>query len=265
MLRKRNWGIVVSCFVCMIAVLLLIPYHYYSHKKIHVSIDDVWTCFNELSKDSMSYETIYEHPFFMNLKLAHEKTGAKFTLYVFERANNYSIDDIPLKYIEQLRREKDWLRIGYHVSSDTATREDIGFLSSFKQSFEHVNEKLGGANILRLQYYYATPEEVSYLSRKGKLTLLSADDDRRSYSLPLSLNDSLIKKESIQYNNINFERTDIRIEKPDGPLKELYLNRNDETIVLFTHEWALKNKWNKLEMWFYLFFFSIYNCDFIIN
>ena len=44
-----------------------------------MSIDDVWECFDDLSKDSSSYSSVFEHPFFRELKIAHDLSGAKFT------------------------------------------------------------------------------------------------------------------------------------------------------------------------------------------
>lgn len=256
----------LTCVICSLLIIFFIPYHYYYHKQVHLSIDDVWECFDDLSKDSSSYSSVFEHPFFRELKIAHDLSGAKFTLYVYENVKDYSIDSIPQKYIRQLQGETDWLRVGFHASNDTIDRELIGDYSIFKKSFDVVNEKfVGGAKSLRLQYYYATSEEVSFLVNKGITTLLSADDDRISYSLPHSYNESLIGNESLLYKGMHYEHTDFRVENPLSPFKQLYSNRNDDTIVLFTHEWALQNRWNRYKLWFYLAFFSIYKSVFIID
>ena len=257
---------IIVVILSVVLVFLLTPFYCYHDKKIHISIDDVWESFNDISRDSLMYNDVFEHPFFCKLKKAHELTGAKFTLYVYENVEDYSIDDIPQKYITQINCEKDWLRVGFHASNDTINRDSIGVFPSFSESFTRVSEKLaGGAKTLRLQFYFATPDEVAFLGENGINTLLSADDDRISYSLPANYNDSLIINESLQYKNMLYERTDIRVEKDGGPFVNLYKNRNDDKLVLFTHEWALHNRRTEYELWFYLIFFSIYNCDFIID
>lgn len=105
---------------------------------------------------------------------------------------------------------------------------------------------------------------MDFLKENGVEVLLSADDDRISYSLPKLVNDRLIREEHTLYNGIVYERTDIRIEHTIFPIVDLIENRNDETIVLFTHEWALEEKNNRIKFHISILFLTIYQCNFIL-
>ena len=123
----------------------------------------------------------------------------------------------------------------------------------------------GGKNqVLRLHYYFATQDEVMYLKGKGVGTLLSADDERISYSLPRKIDSILQKEERISYHGMNYERTDIRIEKTVFPIADLIENRNDDKIIIFTHEWALAKTENIVKLYLTLYFLHFYNAVFII-
>ena len=78
------------------------------------------------------------------------------------------------------------------------------------------------------------------------------------------MNDRLIKKEHVMYKGMIYERTDMRIEHTLFPILDLIENRNDETIVLFTHEWALEERINRIKFYLSILFLTIYQCDFIL-
>ena len=103
-----------------------------------------------------------------------------------------------------------------------------------------------------------------YLKGKGVGTLLSADDERISYSLPRKIDSILQKEERISYHGMNYERTDIRIEKTVFPIADLIENRNDDKIIIFTHEWALAKTENIVKLYLTLYFLHFYNAVFII-
>ena len=123
----------------------------------------------------------------------------------------------------------------------------------------------GGSKTLRLHYYYANKNEVKFLKDKGIETLLSADDDRISYSLPFHYNQRLINRGSLKYDGMNYERTDVRVEKDDLLLK-LWTHRNDDELVVFTHEWALNtSKCNWMKFLTLVTILKLLNCKFIID
>ena len=160
------------------------------------------------------------------------------------------------------------MKVGFHANNSNANlnNNDYTILNSYAIVTDIIKQRMGSsANTLRLHYFYATQQDVDSLKQLGISTLLSSDDNRISYSLPCNLNDSLIKNENLNINGIHYERTDIRVENTINPIYALWENRNDEILVLFTHEWALQSLWNRIKLKIYFWLFKLYNCRFIIN
>lgn len=221
----------------------------------HLSFDDVISCFEDLSKDSSLYNSIFDHPFFSKLMSYHEKYECKFTLYAYKYKDNYDISQMPLKFKNDFIENSDWLKIGFHSSTVQKHTPEYSDFTKFKHDFESFNLSLNTfassksiASILRLDYFYASPLEVFYLKDKGVTVLLSSDDDRRSYLLPLFRNEQLLRNNSISYEGIKYLRTNIRLENISYPFLEILKNRNKDTLVIFTHEWRMNRiNYYKLE------------------
>ena len=264
--KSRN-SIIIVVILLITSIFILLPFYWLKHKPVHVSIDDVEICLRDLQDNDEQYLSVFQQPFLSNLRRLHQQTGAKFTLYTYECSGNYHVSKIPKRFIHEIRENADWLRFGFHAKEPEFIKDSVTRLEYFKEAYASLeSSKLvvcGGGN-LRLHYYYATPEEVAFLKEKGVKVLLSADDDRISYSLPQNINKLLLQKENIIYNGMTYERTDIRIEKTWCPIIDLLKNRNDEMIVVFTHEWAQQQqKVNRLKFLFTLYFLSLYKANFI--
>lgn len=70
-------------------------------KTIHFSIDDVINSFYWLKKNRP--KNIYDMRLFGTLKEWNSIYNMKCTLYIFERINNFSIEDIPVEYLNEIR------------------------------------------------------------------------------------------------------------------------------------------------------------------
>lgn len=257
---------------CLISIstILLLTYVFllccYNGKKVHLSIDDVSISMKDLTSDSLEYSSILEQSFFRKLHFLHRYLGAKFTLYVYANDGSYDIDNFPCKYKYELQ-SYSWLRFGYHAQSPM---DSIPNFAEFKDAYNKVDSnllvKLGGhTKTLRLHYFYASYDIVKFLKEKGIATLLSADDNRISYSLSKDNNGKLIAEGVLYYDGINYMRTDIRVERDNIVLK-LFTHCFDKELVVFAHEWALCSKrgnWVKLGV--FLFILKILGCDFIIQ
>lgn len=240
----------------------------YSNKIVHVSIDDVAICFKDLVDNEGKYKSLFDQPFFSYLKECHESTGLKVTLYTYEMYKDYSITQFSDKYKSEFEENSDWLKVGFHAKNSNANlnNNDYTFLNSYAIVTDIIKQTMGNsAKTIRLHYFHATRQEVDSLKKLGISTLLSSDDNRISYSLPCHFNDSLIRNENLDINGIHYERTDIRVENTINPIYALWENRNDEILVLFTHEWALQSLWNRIKFKIYFWLFKLYNCRFIIN
>lgn len=223
-------------------------------KIAHVSIDDVTQCLQNLTKDSALYNSLFDEPFFSYLKELHIDYGCSFTCYIFEQDGDFNVSQIPNKYIDEFKRNSQWLKFGYHGIKPSFHRPNNVNYKQFAASYLRLNRELSRfasdssrASILRLDYFYATPREITFLTNNGVRTLLAADDDRRSYFLPFEKNKLLIQNNSIHYDKLKYLRTNIRIENNDFPYLNILRNRNRDTLVIFTHEWKL-DKINKYKL-----------------
>ena len=245
-------------------------YPWYNGKQIHVSIDDVVSCLKDISDNDNRYSSIFENSFFNLLREYNASTGCKFTLYLFEENKGFHISQFPAKYKNDFFMSRDWLIMGYHSKNPIISQDSIASSKIFIESFLNVKKSVEAfsgnfSRTSRLHRFFATQEEVDSLEIHGVRKLFSADDDRISYSLPSEFNNILKQNETLKRNGVCYERTDIRIEETLNPLYSLWRNRNDDTVVLFSHEWALRNRINRCKLYIYLWLLNIYNCEFIIE
>ena len=231
-------------------------YYFYHNKPIHFSIDDVNACMINLNNNSDKYNSVFDEPFFATLKKMHERTGAKFTLYLYEKKGDFTLKKLPSMYHKELKECNSWLRFGFHAPFPKSTADSTLFMTSYIHTKNIITEKLGNLHtqILRLDYFFATPEEIKALRERDVTTLLSADDNRISYSLSRKDNEHLIETEILEKNGMTYKRTDARIEKT-SLLPTLIYNATDDELFLFTHEWCFFE--NTKEINVYLFFFYL--------
>ena len=100
------------------------------------------------------------------------------------------------------------------------------------------------------------------MRKHGIKTLLSADDERISYSLSEKDNSYLMQDEKLTKNGMKYISTDLRIER-DNVIQGLWKNLNDEELVVFTHEWAYRKPYIKWKYILLIRLLSIYKCNFI--
>jgi len=237
--------------IALLIFMVTSVYIYESHpflggaKYAHISVDDVTKCYQRLTKDSLKYKSVFDDNFFSYLKKLHEDYGCAVTLYSFKAEGDFDISEMPLKFYREFKDNSSWLKIGFHAVAPSVHHPKNDY-EAFSKGFDDFNsavEKFAGENvktkILRLDFYYADEMEIDFLKTKGITTLLSADDDRRSYCLPHNKNRILIDNNSIHHNGIKYLRTNIRIENIDIPYLNLIKNRDRDTVVVFTHEWKL--------------------------
>lgn len=236
---------------------------YYTHpfiksgveKHAHISIDDVVKCYQRLVRDSATYKSIFDDPFFSYLKNLHDGYGCSVTLYSFLRNDSdFTIQQVPTKFKKDFETNRDWLKIGFHGVKPLSHRPTNRSFAEFTRAYKLFNSAVGMfagegsiAKTLRLDFYYTTKQEANFLKQNGVSTLLSADDDRISYSLPFKMNRHIIRNNSIRYDSIKYLRTSIRIENIDVPYINIVKNRMIDTLVVFTHEWKL-NRINRYKL-----------------
>ena len=263
---KKLKKILIGTICFSVALYLFLLFHY-SGKKVHLSIDDVSICMKELTNDRSEYNSIFEQSFLKKLKVIHDFTDAKFTCYVYEQDGKYHINDFPVKYKDEFKNNSDWLKFGFHALNPTDSMpDDKSFSIAYNVVDSNLIYKMGGqSKALRLHYYYASQQSVRLLKSKGIKVLLSADDNRISYSLSPKDNSNLIKNGYILQNGLKYARTDIRVER-DNIFAFLFEHLNDDELIVFTHEWALySSKWKWKKEVSLIVILKLLNCKFIID
>lgn len=113
LVRFRNGGIQVKKFNSdnpgNIDFLSIVSACKYEGKLMHVSFDDVASCLTKLF--GSPHSSIYDVPFFANLKTLHETYGAVFSCYVYvERLSNVNSN-----YASDFIDAKSWLKWNFHT------------------------------------------------------------------------------------------------------------------------------------------------------
>ncbi|MBR5439218.1 MAG: hypothetical protein IKV61_03255 [Clostridia bacterium] len=236
-------------------------------KYMHLSFDDVTLCFQNLT--TQNYESLFEEPFFANLKSLHNEYGAKFSLFTY----NSTLNNVPNKYASEFIESSDWLKIGFHSNSSgfslaTSTyAQGESYWNTFVNNVERVCGTTSSLDRMpRLEYFAGSKDALLGMKNAnlGAMGFLSADDNRLSYYFNDSVMTYLYDNDYIidSGNNLLFLSTDIRgdwfynfttnnvYRKPlkNNVLSELeYRNNNNaflssfESLIIFTHEWLVYN------------------------
>ena len=209
--------------------------------KCHLSIDDTYSAFVELCDDR--YASLWQHPFWRNLRKAHEKWGCSFTLYVFgglEQQRNLLKKELMMAEFQEC---STWIKVTYHGA-------DSDDQAKFKENYYQAKgffTKLGGkeilAHITRLHMFRGTYDIIDFLKKEGIEFMLTADDDRLSYDLCEKQMQELRKTGIVRHNSMIYLHTDIRLEKCNFLIQYYkWRKRRNKLIVLFTHEYYIKKK-----------------------
>lgn len=171
-----------------------------------------------------------------------------------------NIREFPNKYHKELSEASDWLKFGFHSIEAQFRQSQTDSFDLFVQAFNAVDRSVerfassqSKARALRLHYYYANREMLSYLHAQGIKTMLTADDNRCSYSLSDRENRLLQQGNQLVKDSLRFIPTNLRLERIKVPFIDMYKITTD-TIVLFTHEWKL-NRINRMKMEYILWYY----------
>lgn len=228
---------------------------------IHLSFDDVESCFKDLAEHISTYTSIFDCSFFSFLKEMHEKYGAKFSLYCFTLTD--SATAIGTKFADDFISNSNWLKFGFHSyaqgknkSGYDAFINDIFALGMTSDSIDRLP---------RLDGYSCSLVNVKEIRDTdcGIVGLLSSDDNRASYYFSDNQN-SYIRANGklVDYTNgLICYSTNFRLDwfnsnftsqyEYNAPIKinpydELVYRMKDKTvgklyapIIVFTHEWEI--------------------------
>lgn len=218
-----------------------------SPRCVHLSIDDA-ECVFDLIENKKNYSSIFDQSFLKYIKSLHDKYGIKVSLYTFaskpqHNASNLSITDLPEKFQREFIANSHWLRVGYHWKEQDFKRtiSVCEFSQSYKNvytTFHHNVDSSAWTCTLRLHYFYAPDSLIKEM--EDVKTLLCADSPGRdSYNLNSRELKQLNSNRKFKKNNKTYVPTDIRIEHYPDIRKALLAHTYNDTIVIFSHEWAL--------------------------
>jgi hypothetical protein len=202
-------------------------------KTVHFSVDDVGLRLHEANDCA----GLFDVPFFAKLKEWHEEFGLRVTCYCFAMTDNRLISELSDRLAPDFRRNRGWLKFGFHAKRDLALAEESGYAAGF-ELVDKTMRRLGAGrtNTLRCHCWEATPEQKRFLRSKGIKTLLERDSD----DLPYGEDDTFT-----EYGLLH-RRTRVRFEEIER-IGEDTLHIGRTHTVAFTHEWCFDEQIPKIQ------------------
>lgn len=244
-------------------VFFAISLKLFAIQKIYFSVDDVITCFENLTRNEKKYGSAFDEPFFAYIKSLHEKYDAKVSLYCFYLKEGFSLAECTERFSDDFKASSDWLKFGFHA--ERPEKGNIFDKGGYKMFVNQIERITGTLNCItqtaRLDYFSGDKkfiESISYKSTKsGIQQLLCADSSSRdSYYLDSVQKSEINKKEMIFSDNLAFIKTDLRFDDTKK-FKKLFLENKDESeVVVFTHEWLLEPAMRKNVFKYFLQFLN---------
>ena len=163
-------------------------------KFVHISLDDC-VFWSDLIDNEQTYTSCFENEKLAKLKEYHEQYGCVFTLNCFIVNGSKSIADVPSKFVEEFRANKDWLKFAFHGTTDTETYENdnVKNITTQYNTFVTAIYKMTGDydcidRVTRLSSYTGSLNNVLALRdcKCGITGLLTSDADGTSYYLDVN-------------------------------------------------------------------------------
>lgn len=226
-------------------------------KFAHISLDDFITAFEDITNNMDKYTSIFENDTFAYLKNLHDNYGAVISCYTYYESDDkkFNLSKCTDKFAEEFEANSEWLKFGFHTLNGSKNYENTSSEEA-KEDYDKVVAELlriTGSDkcidtVVRLQNFSGNEESVQAMidTNYGIQGVLGADDKRRSYYLNDENNSYLYLYDYYDNNNIDFFRTDLRMELIDNideTLEDFYTNtefeEKNEILIAFTHEWKL--------------------------
>lgn len=217
-----------------------------SRKTAHLSVDDtIWLFYGLRDWD---YESVYEQPVLGLFRQLHETYGVSVSFYCFMRQDWMCLKDVPGKYREELERNGDWCRFGFHAIDENADYSRTG-PEQAAEDYQAVTAELrriaGSAldELPRIHKYAASQDSLLAMKEYGLRGVLCPEEGwKDSYGLTgehrLLLNTAGFYSDPM--NGLTYLATDIRLEETASVAEKISQLRDRKHIEVFTHEWALE-------------------------
>lgn len=210
--------------------------------RVHFSIDDVLMTLRWAYRNKPA--SIFDMRFFSVLEEWHKKYGIKVTLYMFfSDGLDFDISMFQERYINELKNQKDWLKVAYHgIYSDKYVEN----ADRFKFEMLEFN-KVWGMDMLsqtvRL-HGWQSPISINKLRNYSCINQLLCPYEMRDcvYDLTNQEIDRVLKEKLIRKNSVIYRKTDILCDFCKN-VKELERQIiMDKDVYLFVHEWRFEQQ-----------------------
>lgn len=218
-------------------------------KYVHFSLDDVIGIFEDLTIHKETYRSIFEQPLLGYLKTLHEIYDIKVSLYCFFKdEKGYCLSQTTDQYSHEFQSHADWMKFGFHGYDchkiyTESFADDV--VADYKCVINELIRITGGGDCLtgciRLSSFQGEAESIRKLMDlpSGVKTLLTADDNRNSYSLSDDEEKQLRSGKILLRDGIEYIHTDIRIEHYTSFENWKRILDTQENVVIFTHEYYI--------------------------
>ncbi len=237
-------GIILAIVMCFSVTACNTPV---DTKYMHLSIDDNMFCFEDLAETD--YDSLFDQPYFAQLKALHDEYGAVFSLYTY----NKTLEKLDGKYADEFKANASWLKLGLHadehlglnlnqyltIMKNEGYDDGKGYWNDFVQNVTRV---CGGLDSLdrmpRLEYYLGNLEYVKGLkdADNGALGFLVRGDGVTNYmyydqDVATQIKDNNYVKDG--ENGLVLMGTDLTIESllASEPAKSNYKNLSPEEVA----------------------------------
>lgn len=220
---------------------------------MHISIDDYFSVLKELTINADSYSSLFDHPDFAFMRSMHQKYGAVFSLYVFNRmtGDTFDLSAMTEKFKQEFSKSAHWLKLGYHSDSEETysdTLPDSVLVANVRAMYSQIERFASRDNIDRIPrfgFFSVNKNGLVALRDQGLvLGALTADDNRVS-NCGLTRMELDIIRDSDRYvdreDNLNYFRSERRLDNLDCDevvelLDLISMGRNNrKNYILFSH------------------------------
>ena len=210
---------------------------------IHFSIDDVINSFRWMYRNQPV--SIFDMNFYGTLLKWHLRYGLKVSLYIFnEDGHGFTLEQLPAKYLDELRENQDWIHAGYH-----GIYSEGGFIKN-ECRFENEQKRVSGAfhdmlaETVRLHCWNASENNLRAAHKYGNVKSVLAPMEPTECFETLSEEDKrlIFRGDPLLRDGILFQKTDYRLDNltERNKIAESILAAPGKIQYIFLHEWSFQ-------------------------
>ena len=215
---------------------------------VHFSIDDVSRSLRYVYEKNP--KSIFDLRLYGTLKYWNEKYGLMVSLYCINEFEGFNIQSFPNAYAEELAENKEWLRFGFHSSTEQPFLLDSNYRVGFTNTVRKFKELDAGiTDKIRLHSWFATAEQKRWLVSQGVEMIFYPCDEK----------DFCFNKDGFFVDEgLKHQATKCWIEKIEV-INEKALYIGDGFISCFTHEWCFDEQVDRIQEIISLYYEAGYN------